>query len=55
MVMKNEEYLLGRITALIDKLSRKKAKNLNGLRDELISVLTMCQSDLLARIEARDG
>jgi hypothetical protein len=51
----NKEYLLSRITVMLDKISKRTTHDLLPLRDEITSILTICQSYLISEIGGRDG
>lgn len=52
---RNKEYLLSRITVMLDKISKRTTHDLLPLRDEITSILTICQSYLISEIEGQDG
>jgi len=51
----NKEYLLSRITVMLEKISRKSGHDLLPLLSDIISILTICQSYLISEIGKKNG
>jgi hypothetical protein len=51
----NKEYLLSRITVMLEKISRKSGHDLLPLLSDIISILTICQSYLISEIDKKNG
>ena len=51
----NKEYLLGRIVVLLEKVSGATSHDLLPLREEIISVMSICQSYLVSDIAGTHG